>query len=238
MLKKFSAYFVLLILLQLSVEINCQMNPPQRFDHTATLIDGKLYILGGDIENELYREITGKDFFYIDFSIKFDTQNLLSLWKVLSSINTVPTHYDATAVKGGASNNTLFLYGGDSHGSQLPSLVYTFDPQSNSWTIPKIAGTNTIRKNELKGIIDSNGKMYLWGGEIVISDAIVNDMVILDTINLSWGKGSLVGAPTPRNDYGAVLLPDRKIIYMGKQELLVMLILFATSYINIAYIII
>lgn len=55
--------------------------------------------------------------------------------------------------------------------------------------------------------------MYLWGGE---TDDFVNDMLILDTINLSWRKRSMVNAPTPRTQYGAALLPDQNIIYMGK----------------------
>jgi N-acetylneuraminic acid mutarotase len=213
MLKNSSAYFVLCILFQMLVEINCQIIPSQRIDHTATFIDGKLYILGGFNYNDLKTAtIIGKDFIYLDVSVEFNTQNLL--WKNLSSINIVPPHIDATSVKGGANNNTLFLYGGR---TRTESLVYTFDPQSNSWTIPKITGVNIIRKFELKGIIDNNGKMYLWGGEELESGNKVNDMVILDTINLSWGKGSSVGAPTPRILYGAVLLSsNRKIIYFGK----------------------
>jgi N-acetylneuraminic acid mutarotase len=201
-------YFVLWILLQLLVEINCQTKPLQRHYHTATLIDGKLYILGGINGNNV-----NVDFFSLDVFVKFNTQNLS--WKDLSSINTVPPHYGAASVKGGANNNTLFLYGGEPNSNI--ELVYTYDPQSNSWTIPKITGVNTIRKKGLKGIIDNNGKMYLWGGR---DTSAVNDMIILDTINLSWGKGSLINAPPPRYNYGAVLLPNRKIIYIGKQEIL------------------
>ncbi|RGB35682.1 hypothetical protein C1646_759019 [Rhizophagus diaphanus] len=36
-----------------------------------------------------------------------------------------------------------------------------------------------------------------------------------DTTNLNWSEGSLVNAPTPRFHYGATLLPNNKIIYMG-----------------------
>ncbi|CAG8777214.1 16028_t:CDS:2, partial [Rhizophagus irregularis] len=35
------------------------------------------------------------------------------------------------------------------------------------------------------------------------------------TINLNWGKGSIINAPTPRDRYGATLLPNNKIIYIG-----------------------
>ena len=49
-------------------------------------------------------------------------------------------------------------------------------------------------------------------------------MLILDTINLNWGKGSLVNAPSPRNYYGGALLPNNSIIYMGKQVILAVLL--------------
>jgi hypothetical protein len=43
-------------------------------------------------------------------------------------------------------------------------------------------------------------------------------MLILDTVNLVWGKGSF--APIMSMRYAAVLLPDNKIIYIGKQFIL------------------
>src|SRR5438874_12843984 len=102
-------YIVLCLMFQLLVEINCQptpFKPIQRFVHTATLINNKLYILGG---SDLANDIKLKDFFYLDVSVPFNTQQLL--WQDLSNINTVPAHYSAASVKGGADNNTLFLYG-------------------------------------------------------------------------------------------------------------------------------
>jgi hypothetical protein len=59
MLKNFSAYSVLWILLQLLVGINCLI-----ISHTATLIDDKLYIL--------YDE----GFFYFDVSLPLNINNL------------------------------------------------------------------------------------------------------------------------------------------------------------------
>ncbi|RIA87836.1 hypothetical protein C1645_739813 [Glomus cerebriforme] len=193
-------YLVLWIIFQLLIEINCQMTPFKPTvsnKHTATLIDNKLYILGGDDVNTNYID---KSFFYLDFSVPFNTQNLL--WQDLSNIDSVPSHSEAASVRGGANNDTLFLYGGHSN-DQTIELVYTFDPQSIKWSIPKIAEINSaIRKSEVTGV-NYNGKMYLWGG------------FNRDTINISWGKGSLVNAPTPRSLYGATLLPNNNIIYMG-----------------------
>ena len=90
------------------------------------------------------------------------------LWHHVSNINIVPSHYGASFVKGGASNNTLILY---VPASPEVDFIYTFDPQSNSnnvWNIPKIVGNNVIvekfsiniiRKKFLTGIIYYNRKM-------------------------------------------------------------------------------
>ncbi|PKY49614.1 hypothetical protein RhiirA4_465676 [Rhizophagus irregularis] len=204
-----SVYFILWILLQV-VKINCQMTPFKpsvHYRHTATLIDNKLYILGGsDLNDKLLKE-----FFYLDVSVPFNTQELS--WQDLSNINMVLPHDSATTTKGGANNNTLFLYGGYSNDPKMP-LVYTFDPQHIAWNPPKITGINTEIKYELTGVMNyNNGKFYLWSGNTAAG--FPNNMLILDTINLSWEMGSVVNAPTSRCNYGAALLPNNKIIYIG-----------------------
>ncbi|CAB4381661.1 unnamed protein product [Rhizophagus irregularis] len=171
----------------------------KRRGHTATFIDNKLYILGGSENGD-----AGKDFFYIDFSVPFNTQNLIA--KDLSNINTASEHTFATSVKGGANNNTLFLYG-----AFFMDLVYTFDPQTNLWNIPKIIGDTYRREHSLTGITDNKGKMYLWGGLDIRMNAI-SDMLILDTVNLVWSKGSF--APIMSMRYAAVLLPDNILVYI------------------------
>src|SRR4051812_38255776 len=126
MLQKNLVYVTLWFLLHLLIEINCQMTPygykpMQRYRHTATLIDNKLYILGGSLTKDV-----GKDFFYLDFSVPFNTKNLL--WNDLSSINTVPPHDGAASMNGGENNNMLILYGGTDN--NVADLVYIFNPRS------------------------------------------------------------------------------------------------------------
>jgi N-acetylneuraminic acid mutarotase len=185
--------------------------------HSATLIDNKLYILGGlDLNSKMLNE-----FFYLDVSVPFNTQELS--WQDLSNINMVPIHHSAASVKGGPNNDTLFLCGGGTTAQtrQTMASVYTFDSQSIVWSIPKIAEVNTIRKWGLTGVIDYNGKVYLWGGKIA-NEVFSNDMLILDTINPSWNKGSIVNAPIPRAYYGATLLPNNRIIYIGKRLIFIL----------------
>ena len=213
-MRKSLVYVILWHLFQFLIEINCQLTsfkPKRRSFHTATLIDNKLYILQGQNLDNV--NSTRREFFYLDASIPFNTKNLS--WKDLSSTSIVPIHNGAASAKGGANDNTLFLYGGYSEADGEMALVYTFNSQSNKWSIPKIIGDNTIRKQNLLGIVNNSGKMYLWAGSIVLG-VETNDMLILNTINLSWEKGSLVNVPPPRYNYGAVLLPDNNIIYIGK----------------------
>ncbi|RGB23123.1 hypothetical protein C1646_774971 [Rhizophagus diaphanus] len=210
MLRNPSVYFILWILLQALVsKVDCQLTPFKPsiyFHHTATLIDNKLYILGGyNLNNNQIKE-----FFYLDVSVPFNTQELS--WQDLSNINMIPLHSSATSVKGGPNNDTLFLFGGFTV-DQTMALVYTFDSHSIVWSIPKVIGINPIRKWEVTGIINNDGRMYLWSGKT--NTEFVNEMLILDTINLNWSKGSIINAPTPRNNYGAILLPNNKIIYIG-----------------------
>jgi len=195
-------YIALWILIQLLIEIS-SFKPLERELHTATFINDKLYILSGRRDDK-------KQFFYLDVSISFNTQELL--WHDLTDINIVPSHYGAASVNGGANNNTLFLYGGTTDIGKM-DLVYTFDTETNSWNVLKTIGENIDSKKYLTGIVNDR-KMYLFGGYNGIED--INDMLILDTINFKWKKGSLVGAPSPREVYGATLLPNQHIIYFGK----------------------
>ncbi|PKC06350.1 galactose oxidase [Rhizophagus irregularis] len=194
------------------------LQPQERISHTATYINNKLYILGGEsiTTNPTTNEIALKEFFYLDCSKSFDTTNLS--WEFLSNIQ-VPTRWSAASAKGGINNDTIFIYGGFSNDENDLNLVYTYNTKSDTWIIPKILNNfNITSKKNLEAIINYNdGKIYLFGGtsyELGIS----NDMVILDTINLVYNIGNLTNAPTPRFYYGATLLPNQNIIYFGGND--------------------
>ncbi|RIA89141.1 hypothetical protein C1645_213461 [Glomus cerebriforme] len=211
MIKNTSIYIVLWFLFQLFAEVNSQLaliKPKKRYRHTTTLVGKRLYVLGGigDDPN------TGKQFFYLDVSIPFNAKELL--WQDSTSTNIVPSHDDAASVTGGANNNTLILYSGSLDATK--PLIYTLDAQNNLWSNPKLNVINIERKVQLTGVADYNGKMYLFGGMLSnVDNVMLNDMLIFDTVNLNWGKGSVVNAPTQRRNYGATLLPNGKIIYIG-----------------------
>ncbi|CAB5327282.1 galactose oxidase [Rhizophagus irregularis] len=201
--------------LQLLVEVKSQLityKPDLRYAHTATLIEDKIYILGGAVPPRADNGLSPKEtFLYLDVSTPFSTNEVKYI--DISNNNAVPSHRYAIATKGGTNNSTLFLYGGDNFANQTKELVYTFDAQHSTWSVPKITGDPDPPKGTsyMFPVIDYNELFYLFGG----SFPYVNDMHILDTINLSWKKASSIGAPSERDNYGAVFLPNKKIIYIG-----------------------
>ncbi|CAG8801917.1 7237_t:CDS:1, partial [Racocetra fulgida] len=74
----------------------------------------------------------------------------------LTNMNVVPSHFDATAIRGGPNNKTLFLSGSTSR------PVYAFNAQNNSWSIPLIAGYDDIRA--IGEVINFKGESYKFGG--------------------------------------------------------------------------
>src|SRR5438552_1737388 len=86
-----TTYITISILHQLLVEVNSQP-VSARNAHTATLVDNKLFILGGVIppnNNDSPKET----FLYLNCSAPFDTNGLT--WNNLSDNNIVPPHRDA-----------------------------------------------------------------------------------------------------------------------------------------------
>src|ERR1043166_6533603 len=151
-------YITLYILLQFLVGVKSQttiLKPEPRYAHTATLINDKLYISGGNIYNDI--NVSPKEaFFYLDVSVPFVTNELK--WIDLSKNNIIPPHYLSTAIKGGTNNNTLFLYGGEplAAGGAM-DLVYTFDTQINLWRVPGITGIPPLKCIGVTIVIDYNG---------------------------------------------------------------------------------
>ncbi|CAG8503357.1 8279_t:CDS:2, partial [Funneliformis caledonium] len=220
MFKNSLIYLVLWFLIQLLIEVNCQSNtfkPSFRSLHTATYVDDKLYILGGQPDNGNL-EKPGTQFFYLDVSVPFVNNQGLK-WNDISNINIIPGHVAATTATNGINNTTFFLYGGSSSDGQM-ATVYTFDTRNNKWSVALV--NYNIHKDSLKGIVN-NGKMYLFSG--LINGVQTNDMLIFDTINYIISFGNLDNAPSPRRHYGAALLDGQFIAYFGGEDFMQQLLM-------------
>ncbi|PKK62202.1 hypothetical protein RhiirC2_717880 [Rhizophagus irregularis] len=198
-------------LFQLFIEINCQISPhvlKERRGHTATLFDKKLYILGGFPLEEI-----GNEFFYIDFSVSFNTQNL----KVndLSNINTLSPHYNSGSAIGGANNNTLFILVGISN-AKYPKMesINTFNPRNTInlvWKKASPIGTQNMGLEITSILLPDNKIIYLD------STGSLAEVYIYDTVNNNWSTKTTTGTIPPKKDGGSAVLglDGKRVITFG-----------------------
>src|SRR5688572_15343345 len=104
-------WLYILLNFQLYYHLVKAYTPRPRFSHSAVLIGGKLYMIGGDIaETVLFEFSPSDDFFYLDVSVPFNTSNVP--YVDLNDINGTPKFSRAAESVGGVNEDTIFLFGG------------------------------------------------------------------------------------------------------------------------------
>ncbi|CAG8488736.1 1922_t:CDS:2 [Cetraspora pellucida] len=215
-MKLYCLYIILLNFQPLYILVKAYIPIPRHL-HSATLIGNKLYILGGDIgSTEPSAFLPSNDFFYLDVSVAFNTTNIP--WTNLSGVIVTPKHSRAAV---STRDKIIFLFGGGFENSSygIP-LVYTFNTTKSMWNTIAIQGIQPPRRESIHSVIDATGKMYIFGGDYSpntgnLSLSFDNRMDILDTVGLTWSRGSQLQAPSPRDAYSATLLPNDVIVYLG-----------------------
>src|SRR3954468_17610257 len=131
-MKTLILYIIFFHILVNIVNINCQQYVPMaRSMHTATLIETKIYFLGGSKSNEFVELLN--DFFYLDISKSFDkTKEALPFVDLSDKASELPPHFGAaTSVLG---KDIIFFFGGEMGilNDQL-RLTYSFNATQVKW---------------------------------------------------------------------------------------------------------
>jgi hypothetical protein len=208
---------LLLILSSFVLNVIC-FTPPPRFAQSSALIGDNIYYMGGLVP---LPEPIISDFFYLNIPTLTSTNSETLPWTELTGLDNLFTSW-GTAVAGGANKDLFVLFGGQMTPVDNSSLVIVYDTKSNTWSKPTITvlDVEPIRRKQSQAVVDSAGKMYIFGGstgpETNSPDSIfLNDMAILDTVNWSWSSGTLDGAPEARHDFSATILSNGVIFYIG-----------------------
>ncbi len=205
----FCLFFILFISSFFEVET---FTPLGRWTHSSVLVGNKLYFFGGASEKSCSNEV-----FYLDVSQQFSIE--------------FPPFIDITANEGipfkscrGTTllrelNNeqTIFLCGGSIYDNVTneDSFVHTLDLKSGRWNAPTITGKEPEKRTDIRGVIDDLGIIYIFGGKF---DEMLNDMIILNTNDLTWSYGPIDNGPLRRSLYTATLLSNGMIVYIGGLE--------------------
>jgi len=190
--------------------------PVGRLAHSSVLVGNKLYFFGG-IKND---GVCLNEVFYLDVSKSFNLA--VPSWVDLTQNAGIPFKSCWATVSLNDKEQTIYLFGGTmddltTNKDAFISNVHSFNLNSLTWNVPNIKGIPPKRRRKVKSVIDDTGKMYIFGGYSDTSSTVFNDMIILDTVELSWSIITPVHAPK-RYLYTATLLSNGVIVYIGGQE--------------------
>ncbi|RHZ53216.1 hypothetical protein Glove_444g20 [Diversispora epigaea] len=200
-------------------------DPPARIHHNSVIINNQLLIFAG-WKNQSSSNIVTDKLIYLDLLKPFEITNLS--WTLIPDGNLPIYTWFSTAIVG-LNNSTIFQIGGyivnkDTLNYDFSNQVHKYDYNASKWTIPSITGDSIPPRQQIKGVIDNSGIIYIFGGvnttNLVTSIGTMNnDMNTFDTSSMAWKTLNLSNLPLPCNGYSASLLPNGIIVYIGGQEI-------------------
>ncbi|CAI2165243.1 13566_t:CDS:2 [Funneliformis geosporum] len=191
-----------------------------RYAASSVLVENKLYFFGGYIGGKCSNEV-----FYLDLSRSFNLAT--PPWIDLTLNAKIPFRSCWGTVSLNNKEQIIYLFGGlnldDLNQNVFVSSIHSFNLNSLSWNVPNIKGIKPNRRANIQSVIDNSGIMYIFGGYTGPSLGTgttfdYNDMVILNTVELSWAN-NIINPPNPRDLYTATLLSSGVIVYIGLEDM-------------------
>src|SRR3954452_8525663 len=153
----FKTQIILYIIYFEIIIINCQQYVPMgRTFHTATLVETKIYFLGGVLSNN---EFTN-EFFYLEISKSFDTtKGSLPFVNLSEKSSGIPAHSKAVASIGGKLRDSIFMFGGIGVFEDSFKLLYSFNTTQKEWEAVTVVPNGLIpsRRRSMNAVTDNNG---------------------------------------------------------------------------------
>ena len=186
------------------------MRPPARYKHAATVVDEKLYIVGGSRNGRHLSDVQ-----------VFDLRSLI--WSSLklkanagsndssASQKTFPATSGHNMIRWGEK---LLLIGGDSKGSSDKLVVRYIDIETLQFGVIETSGSIPVACTGQSATLVGS-KVLLFGGEDM-KRKLLNDVHVLDLECMTWDMIKTVQEPpAPRFDHAAAMLGDRYLLIFG-----------------------
>ncbi|KAF0477726.1 galactose oxidase [Gigaspora margarita] len=203
-------FILLLYILYLGNEINALL-PYGRYGHTANFLNNKIYFYGGASSGS-----NTNKFLYLDVSKSFDLINTKSmLWTDLSIVTSISQTYATSVTK----NNSIFFIGGSN--SISINQIDKFDTLTEQYVTYNFTGTVTLPT--AYSTPSSSYDFYITNAQGVISNNIIyvfsgfnsSDMIMYNTLSITYSSLLLETAPPALQGYTATLLQNGDILYIG-----------------------
>lgn len=186
--------------------------PLARYQHSAAVVEGKLYVIGGNHNGRYLNDVQVLDLKTLTWS-KVDTrvpqspfsskQDPLQPW--------LPQCAGHRLIRW---KELLLVVGGHAKPAAETVTVHSFDIHSLSWTKLSVYGQAPVSRGG-HSVTLIGTQLYMFGGED-LKRRLFNDLNILDLETMTWKSVIASGAcPSPRADHVATAYRDSCIFVFG-----------------------
>ena len=146
--------------------------PAARHHHTAAVVDGKMYVLGGEfIDDEGYQVATDRVDVY---------DPAADSWQQMAAMPTARERNAAAVVSG-----KIYVSGGFNTSGEPSDAFEAYDPVTNTWAT--LASLSEARVDHASAAF--NGKLYVFGGYAPGADRM--DLVeVYSPASNSWARAA------------------------------------------------
>lgn len=186
--------------------------PLARYQHAAAVVEGKLYVVGGNTNGRYLNDVQVLDLKKLSWS-KVDTKVLQS--PLYSPLDPLQPWFPACAghmlIRWGRQ---LLAVAGHSKDGSEAVCVHAFDTHSLAWTKSEVFGQAPVsRGGQSVNLIGS--QLYMFGGEDS-KRRVLNDLNVLDLKTMTWENVVTSGVcPSPRAEHVATAYCKKHIFIFG-----------------------
>lgn len=186
--------------------------PTVRYEHAAEVVQGKMYVIGGNYNGRYLNDIQVLDLKTLRWSKIEPRMDLGSPSSAEAASQAIlPPCAGHSLVRWGTK---LLALGGHTKDSSDTVTVRAFDTEIHTWSILKSYGKPPLaRGGQSVNLVGST--LVMFGGEDS-KRHLLNDLHILDLEMMTWDAIEAVGTPpAPRSDHTAAVHLDRYLLVFG-----------------------
>jgi len=182
--------------------------PRPRYKHGAVVVQGKMYVFGGNHNGRYLGDIQVLDFQSLSWSkLEAKSQSGPS-----ESAEAVPFAACAGHSLIPWGNKILCLAGHTREPTESLS-VKEFDPQTCTWSTLRTYGSSPSSRGG-QSVTLVGDTLVVFGGE-GHGRSLLNDLHILDLETMTWDEFATTGTPSPRSEHAAACFADRYLLIFG-----------------------
>jgi len=186
--------------------------PLARYQHAAAIVEGKLYVIGGNHNGRYLNDVQVLDLKKLSWS-KVDTK--VSQSPLSSQRESLQPWFPPCAghrlIRWGRQ---LLAVAGHSKDGAETVTVHAFDTHSLSWTKMEVFGQAPVARGG-QSVTLIGSQLYMFGGEDS-KRRVLNDLNVLDLETMTWETPAVSGVcPSPRSDHVATAYCEKYIFIFG-----------------------